>query len=132
MDKIFIVDIYCSCLYTLKYFLKEEFYIKEKNIYVIPTRKLLAIKRELFPKIEKGHGEICMCKEMCNPHKFKKCIQQITDFLLHSVEEEAVFYNVFEFFPDNDNTDFFGWSHLPINKKCLKHLSYSQRLQHLN
>ena len=45
MDKIFIVNIFCKCLYTLKYFLKKEFYIEEKNIYVIPTRKLLALKK---------------------------------------------------------------------------------------
>ena len=42
-----------------------------------------------------------------------------------------VFYGAFEFFPDDDNTDFFGWSHIPINRKCLKHLSYSQRLAYL-
>ena len=133
MDKIIIVDILYKYLYTLKYFFKEGFYRKEKNIFVIPTKKLLAMKRELFPLIEKGHGMVCANNDnnICNPHKFKNCIQQIYDFLQYSLEEEAVFSNAFEFFPDNDNTDFFGWSHIPINKKCLKHLSWSRRLQYL-
>ena len=42
------------------------------------------------------------------------------------------FYDAFEFFPHDENTDFFGWSHIPINRKCLKHLSWSKRLQYLN
>ena len=134
MDKIFIVDILCNCLYTLKYFFKDKFYVEEENSYLIPTRKLIALKRELFPKIAKGHGEVCseVCSEVCNPHKFKNYIQQISDFLEYSIEEEGVFYDAIEFFPDNANTDFFGWSYRPVNKKCIKHLSWSRRLQYLN
>ena len=133
MDKIFIVDIFCGCLYTLKYFFKEKFYMEKENLYIIPTRELLALKRELFPKIDKGHGEVCgESKNICNPHKFKNYIQQISDFLEYSVEKEGVFYDTFEFFPDNGNTDFFGWTYKPVNKKCIKHLSWSRRLQYLN
>ena len=133
MDKIFIVDILCNCLYKLKYFLKDKFYVEKENSYIIPTRELIALKRELFPKIAKGHGEVCSDSEnICNPHKFKNYIQQISDFLEYSVEEEGVFYDAFEFLPDNANTDFFGWSYKPVNKKCIKHLSWSRRLQYLN
>ena len=45
MNKIFICDVICKYLYTLKYFFKKEFYIEDKNVYVIPTHKLLALKR---------------------------------------------------------------------------------------
>ena len=126
MDKIIIVDVLCKYLYTLKYFFKE-FYISEKNVYVIPTKRLLAMKRQLLPLIVEGHGE-----DYCDPHKSKKCLEDIYQFLENSVNEEKVFYNAFEFFPDKDNETFFGWSHIPINKKCLKHLSWFRRMQYLN
>ena len=45
MNKIIICDVICKYLYTLKYFFKKEFYIEDKNVYVIPTHKLLALKR---------------------------------------------------------------------------------------
>ena len=135
MNNIIIVDILCKYLYRLKYFFKEEFYIAEKNVYVIPTRRLLAMKRELLPLIVEGHGEKCDKNDSyncCDPHKFKKCLEDIYQFLQNSLQEEEVFYNAFEFFPDKDNETFFGWSHIPINKKCLKHLSWSRKLQYLN
>ena len=130
-----IVNVLCKYLYRLKYFFKEEFYIAEKNVYVIPTRRLLAMKRQLLPLIVEGHGEMCEKNDpynYCDPHKFKKCLEDIYNFLENSVHEEKVFYNAFEFFPDEDNKTFFGWSHIPINKKCLKHLSWSRRMQYLN
>ena len=136
MDNIIIVDVLCKCLYALKYFFKEEFYIKEKNVYVIPTERLLAIKRQLLPLIVEGHGERCDKNDYsyncCDAHKFKKCLEDIYQFLENSILEEEVFYNAIKFFPDKDNQTFFGWSHIPINKKCLKHLSYMQKLQQLN
>ena len=136
MNNIIIVDILCKYLYKLKYFFKEEFYIAEKNVYVIPTKRLLAMKRQLLPLIVEGHGERCDKNDYsyncCDPHKFKKCLEDIYQFLQNSLEEEEVFYNAFEFFPDEDNETFFGWSHIPINKKCLKHLSWSRKIQYLN
>ena len=133
MNKIIICDVICKYLYTLKYFFKNEFYNKDKNVYIIPTHKLLALKRELFPKIQEGHGYVCGDdKNVCDPYKFINYIKKIVDFLYYSVEEEKVFYGAFEFFPDDDNSDFFGWSYIPINKKCIKHLSYSRRLAYLN
>ena len=134
MNNVIIVDVLCKYLYTLKYFFKEEFYLAEKNVYVIPTKRLLAMKRQLLPLIVEGHGEKCdpnnhLC---CDPHKFKKCLEDIFQFLENSINEEEVFYNAFEFFPDKDNVNFFGWSHIPINKKCLKHLSYSRKMQYLH
>ena len=134
MNNVIIVDVLCKYLYTLKYFFKEEFYLVEKNVYVIPTKRLLAMKRELLPLIIEGHGEKCKSTNpyCCDPHKFKKCLEDIFQFLENSVNEEEVFYNAFEFFPDKDNENFFGWSHILINKKCLKHLSYSRKMQYLH
>ena len=135
MNNIIIVDVLCKYLYKLKYFFKEEFYIAEKNVYVIPTKRLLAMKRQLLPLIVEGHGEKCEKNDphnYCDPHKFKKCLEDIYQFLENSVHEEEVFYNAFEFFPNKDNETFFGWSHIPVNKKCLKHLSWSRRMQYLN
>ena len=135
MNNIIIVDVLCKYLYKLKYFFKEEFYIAEKNVYVIPTRRLLSMKRQLLPLIVEGHGEKCDINDSyncCDPHKFKRCLENIYQFLENSIMEEEVFYNAFEFFPDNDNETFFGWSHIPINKKCLKNLSMSRKLQYLN
>ena len=40
MNNTIIVDVLCKHLYRLKYFFKKEFYIAEKNVYVIPTKKL--------------------------------------------------------------------------------------------
>ena len=79
-----IVDVLCKYLYRLKYFFKEEFYIAEKNVYVIPTRRLLAMKRQLLPLIVEGHGEMCEKNDpynYCDPHKFKKCLEDIYNFL---------------------------------------------------
>ena len=136
INKIIIVDVLCKYLYTLKYFFKEEFYLVEKNVFVIPTRRLLAMKRQLLPLIVEGHGERCNKNDYfhncCDPHKFKKCLEDIYQFLENSILKEEVFYNAFEFFPDEDNETFFGWSHIPINKKCLKHLSYSRKMQYLH
>ena len=69
---------------------------------------------------------------MCSPHKFLKYLERIIDFLYYSVEEEMIFYSAFEFFQDEANSDFFGWSHTPIKAKNLEHLSYSRRLAYLN
>ena len=134
MNKVIIVDVLCKYLYTLKYFFKEEFYLVEKNVYVIPTKRLLAMKRQLLPLIVEGHGEKCDSQNnhCCDPHKFKKCLEDIYQFLQNSIINEEVFYNAFEFFPDEDNEAFFGFSHIPINKKCLKHLSYSRKMQYLH
>ena len=136
IDNVIIVDVLCKCLYTLKYFFKEEFYIKEENVYVIPTEKLLAMKRQLLPLIVEGSGERCDKNDYsyncCDPHKFKKCLEDIYQFLENSVVEEEVFYNAIKFFPDKENQTFFGWSHIPIKQKCIKHLSYMQRIRQLN
>ena len=100
----------------------------------IHTTRLLAMKRQLLPLIVEGHGEKCDSQNnhCCDPHKFKKCLEDIYQFLENSINDEEVFYNAFEFFPDEDNEAFFGWSHIPINKKCLKHLSYSRKMQYLH
>ena len=134
MNKIYIVDVLCRYLYSLTYFFKEEFYIAEKNVYVIPTKRLLAMKRKLLPLIVEGHGEKCDYQNpyCCNPNKFKNCLEDIFQFLENSITEEGKFYEAFEFFPDEDNENFFGWSHIPINRKCLKHLSYSAKMQYLH
>ena len=86
-------------LIYIKILFKKRILHRRKNIYVIPTRKLLALKKELLPKIEKGHGIVCENKNLCNPHKFKKCMEQITNFLLYSIEEEKVFMMRLNFFP---------------------------------
>ena len=134
MDNVIIVDVLCKYLYRLKYFFKEEFYLEQKNVYVIPTRRLLAMKRQLLPLIVEGHGERCNNENpfCCDPHKFKRCLEDIYQFLENSIINEEVFYNAFEFFPDEYNANFFGWSHIPINKKCLKHLSFSRKIQYLH
>ena len=79
MNKIYIVDVLCKYLYRLTYFFKEEFYIAKKNVYVIPTKRLLAMKRELLPLIVEGHGERCNYQNpyCCDPHKFKNCLENI-------------------------------------------------------
>ena len=134
MNNTIIVDVLCKHLYRLKYFFKKEFYIAEKNVYVIPTKKLLAMKRQLLPLIVEGHGNECEKKELhnyCDPHKFKKCLEDIFQFLENSLNE-GLFYNAFEFFPDKDNETFFGWSHIPINKICLPlDLPWYHKMQYL-
>lgn len=107
--------------------------IKKKDIYIIPKQKLLAIARKLIPKIRNSSGYHCEYdRDICNPHKFLNQMEEIIDFLYYSVEEKMVYYSAFEFFQNESNSNFFGWSHVPIKAKNLNHLSYSRRLAYLN
>ena len=132
MNSIIICDIYMKCQYSLKYFLKDEFKVANNNSYIVPTKFIIDISRKLFPKIREGCSYVCPSNIACDQHKFLNYIQTIIDFLYYSVEEEKIYYKSFEFFPDEENSDFFGWSNRPMESKCLKHLSYSRRLAYLN
>ena len=132
MDKVIICDVDMKYRYSLKYFLKDEFKVKDADFYIVPTKFIIDISRELFPKIREGCSYVCPSEIPCNQHKFLNCIQKIIEFLYYSVEEDKLYYKSFKVFFNEENSDFFGWSWQPMESKCLKHLSYSRRLAYLN
>ena len=117
--------------YSLKQFFKDRFKIDGDVIYIIPSQYILSTSRTFFPKIREACNYVCPSDTPCNGRKFINYIQQIVDFLYYSIEEEKTWYKSFEFFPDEENKNFFGWSERPIENKCLKHLTYSRRLAYL-
>ena len=117
--------------YSLKWFFKDRFKIDGDVIYIIPSQYILSTSRTFSPKIREACNYVCPSDTPCNGRKFINYIQQIVDFLYYSIEEEKTWYKSFEFFPDEENKNFFGWSERPIENKCLKHLTYSRRLAYL-
>ena len=117
--------------YSLKWFFKDRFKIDGDVIYIIPSQYILSTSRTFFSKIREACNYVCPSDTPCNGRKFINYIQQIVDFLYYSIEEEKTWYKSFEFFPDEENKNFFGWSERPIENKCLKHLTYSRRLAYL-
>ena len=116
MDKVIICDIDMKYRYSLKYFLKDEFKVKDADFYIVPTKFIMDISRKLFPKIIEGCSYVCPSAIPCNQHKFLNCIQKIIDFLYYSAEEDKLYYKSFKFFPNEENSRFFWLSVLPYGK----------------
>ena len=121
---------------TLRMLLKTEnevFNLNNKRCFLIKTQDIIVFLRNYQRKLFDDFGVVCESKNNCLAHEAYSYLKYLKDELTFSVENEKIYYKAyyFELTPDS-NVAFGGWTATPVQKKCLKHLTYSCRLAFLN
>ena len=114
---------------SMKSFFKDEF----KHGRLIPIDHIKWFKRNVFQKIRDACSFVCPQLVPCNGHKLIDYVQMLWDASVFAVEEKKVYYRYFYFknlvFKDGK---LHSWDAVPLEPKCLKHLSYLHRVAYLN
>ena len=117
-------------------FFKEEFKVKNLNeevCFLIQTDEIFKFYRKYKYYTIDAIGISCESNVPCRAHAALEYLNFLTEEIINYVENDKIYYKAFYFRKTCKNdVAFAGWTGEPVQKKCLKHLSYSQRLAYLN
>ena len=116
--------------------LKEEFQVKNLNeeiCFLIKTDEIFKFYRRYKYYTIDAIGISCESNVPCRAHAALEYLKFLTEEITNYVENDKIYYKAFYFRKTCKNdVAFAGWTGEPVQKKCLKHLSYSKRLSYLN
>ena len=126
-------------LWTMATFFKKDF--EFGTGFKIPYMFIIEYLRDYRHKVNIycGHGNDCAEKPSCTGHKFLFFLETVERAIFHGVENEKLLYRFWYFdnlkftkmddeFSLKSDLHLKSWDFIPIEPRCLKDKTYSQRM----